>query len=84
MARFLLRICRLENHIKEQQRRLFADRTSAHHWWANRFRLLLSSMAFLTSSSSAEIFSKCGVEEAIASEACRLVHLHEVGGEPAR
>ncbi|MEW7980563.1 MAG: DUF4202 family protein [Candidatus Sedimenticola endophacoides] len=30
----------------------------------------------------AEIFSECGVEEAIASEACRLVRLHEVGGDP--
>lgn len=30
----------------------------------------------------AEIFSECDVEEAIASEACRLVRLHEVGGAP--
>jgi hypothetical protein len=30
----------------------------------------------------AKIFSECGVEEAIASEACRLVCLHEVGGDP--
>jgi hypothetical protein len=26
---------------------LFADRTSAHHWWASQFRLLLSSPAYL-------------------------------------
>lgn len=26
---------------------LFADRTSAHHWWANQFRLLLSSLAYV-------------------------------------
>ncbi|MET0104429.1 MAG: DUF4202 family protein [Sedimenticola sp.] len=30
----------------------------------------------------ADIFSECGVEEAIAREACRLVRLHEVGGDP--
>ena len=30
----------------------------------------------------ANIFSECGIEEAIAQEACRLVRLHEVGGDP--
>jgi len=33
----------MENRIKEQRMGLFADRTSAHEWWANQFRLLLSS-----------------------------------------
>lgn len=37
----------MENRIKEQQMDLFADRTSCHHWWANQFRLLLSSMAYV-------------------------------------
>lgn len=37
----------MENRIKEQQLGLFADRTSAHHWWANQFRLLLSSLAYV-------------------------------------
>lgn len=37
----------MENRIKEQQLGLFADRTSAHHWWANQFRLLLSSLAYM-------------------------------------
>jgi len=37
----------MENRIKEQQLGLFADRTSAHHWWANQFRLLLSSFAYV-------------------------------------
>ena len=37
----------MENRIKEQQLGLFADRTSAHDWWANQFRLLLSSLAYL-------------------------------------
>ena len=36
----------MENRIKEQQLHMFADRTSCHEWWANQFRLLLSSMAY--------------------------------------
>ncbi|MGC1479830.1 MAG: IS1380 family transposase [Chthoniobacterales bacterium] len=37
----------MENRIKEQQLGLFADRTSASRWWANQFRLLLSSAAYV-------------------------------------
>ena len=37
----------MENRIKEQQLGLFADRTSAHHWWPNQFRLLLSTLAYV-------------------------------------
>ena len=37
----------MENRIKEQQLGLFSDRTSCHHWWANQFRLLLSSLAYI-------------------------------------
>lgn len=37
----------MENRIKEQQLDLFADRTSCHRWWANQFRLLLSSAAYI-------------------------------------
>lgn len=37
----------MENRIKEQQLDLYADRTSCHKWWANQFRLLLSSMAYV-------------------------------------
>jgi Transposase DDE domain group 1 len=37
----------MENRIKEQQLGLFSDRTSCHAWWANQFRLLLSSLAYL-------------------------------------
>jgi len=37
----------MENRIKEQQLGLFADRTSAHRWWSNQFRLLLSSLAYV-------------------------------------
>ncbi|MBU2714530.1 transposase, partial [Zooshikella harenae] len=35
----------MENRIKEQKL-LFSDRTSCHHWWPNQFRILLSSMAY--------------------------------------
>jgi hypothetical protein len=34
------------NRIKEQQLGLFSDRTSAHRWWANQFRVLLSAAAY--------------------------------------
>jgi hypothetical protein len=37
----------MENRIKEQQLYLFADRTSCHDFSANRFRLLLSSLAYV-------------------------------------
>jgi hypothetical protein len=37
----------MENRIKEQQLGLFADRTSASAWWANQFRLMLSSIAYV-------------------------------------
>jgi hypothetical protein len=37
----------MENRIKEQQLGLFADRTSCHGWWANQFRLLLTSTAYV-------------------------------------
>jgi hypothetical protein len=37
----------MENRIKEQQLDLFAERTSCHAWWANPFRLLLSSCAYV-------------------------------------
>jgi Transposase DDE domain group 1 len=37
----------MENRIKEQQLGLFADRTSCQRWWANQFRLLLSSGAYV-------------------------------------
>ena len=36
----------MENRIKEEQLKLFADRTSCHRWWPNQFRLLLSSVAY--------------------------------------
>ena len=35
----------MENRVKEQMM-LFADRVSAHRWWANQWRLLLSALAY--------------------------------------
>lgn len=55
----------MENRIKEQQLMLFADRTSCHHFTANRFRLLLSSFAYVLM----EAFRRtvlCGTEMAKA------------------
>ena len=37
----------MANRIKEPPLGLFADRTSGHGWWANQFRLLLSSFAYV-------------------------------------
>ena len=37
----------MENAIKQQQLDLFADRTSCHGWWANPFRMILSSLAYI-------------------------------------
>ena len=37
----------MENRIKEQQLGLFSDRTSAHGWWANQFRVMLSASAYV-------------------------------------
>ena len=37
----------MENRIKEQQLGLLADRTSASYWWANQWRVLLSSLAYI-------------------------------------
>lgn len=36
----------MENRIKEQQLDLYADRTSAHVWWANQMRLLFAGLAY--------------------------------------
>lgn len=36
----------MENRIKDQQLGLFADRVSAHHWWPNQLRVLLSGVAY--------------------------------------
>lgn len=37
----------MENRLKEQQLGLFSDRTSAHGWWSNQLRILLSGFAYV-------------------------------------
>src|SRR5258708_35953543 len=37
----------MEKWMKEQEVGLFSDRTSCQAWWANQFRLLLSSLAYV-------------------------------------
>jgi len=37
----------MENRIKERKLGLFSDRTSAHKWWTNQFRLTISSLAYV-------------------------------------
>lgn len=49
----------MENRIKEQQLGLFADRTSCRKWWANQFRLLLSSAAYILT----EAIRRIGLKE---------------------
>jgi hypothetical protein len=51
----------MENRIKEQQLGLFADRTSCRSWWANQFRLLLSSAAYVLMETIRRV-GLCGTE----------------------
>ena len=55
----------MENRIKEQQLGLFADRTSCHEWWANQFRLLLSSAAYVL----VEAIRRIGLKQTILEKA---------------
>jgi len=61
-----------ENRIKEQQLYLFADRTSCHKWWANQFRLLLSSLAYVLLESIRRLALK-GTE--LAKAQCQTIRL---------
>jgi len=61
-----------ENRIKEQQLHLFADRTSCHKWWANQFRLLLSSLAYVLLESVRRLALK-GTE--LAKAQCQTIRL---------
>ena len=62
----------MENRIKEQQLDLFADRTSCHDWWANHFRLLLSSCAYVLISAMRRIALK---GTALAKAQCGTIRL---------
>lgn len=37
----------MENRIKEQKLGLYSDRTSAHQWWTNQLRILLSAFSYI-------------------------------------
>jgi hypothetical protein len=51
----------IENRVKEQMM-LFADRVSAHRWWANQWRLLLSGQCDFLSGPA--VVPGCGVQRA--------------------
>ena len=67
----------MENRIKEQMQ-LFADRTSAHHWWPNQFRLLLSSLAYVLLETIRRLGLK-GTELARAQAAGSRLKLLKIG-----
>jgi hypothetical protein len=62
----------MENRIKEQQLMLFADRTSCHGFKANRFRLFLSSCAYVLMETLRRT-ALCGTE--MAKTQCSTIHL---------
>lgn len=68
----------MENRIKERQLGLFADRTSCHNWWANQFRLLLSSLAYILIESIRRLALK-GTELARAQVGTIRLKLLEIG-----
>jgi Transposase DDE domain group 1 len=69
----------MENRIKEQQLELFANRTSCHEWWANQFRLLLSSAAYILISAIRRI-ALAGTQ--LAQAQCNTIRLKifKIGG----
>jgi len=69
----------MENRIKEQQLGLFSDRTSCHEWWANQFRVLLSSCAYVLLERMRALGLK-GTELARAQVGTIRLKLLKVGG----
>lgn len=68
----------MENRIKEQQLGLFADRTSAHTWWTNQFRLLLSTLAYVLLEAIRRL-GLCGTELARAQVNTIRLKLLKIG-----
>lgn len=68
----------MENRIKEQQLGLFADRTSATSWWANQFRLLLASAAYILIETIRRI-GLVGTDLARAQVSTIRLHLLKIG-----
>ena len=61
----------MENRVKEQMM-LFADRVSAHRWWANQWRLLLSGLAY-TLMEAVRRMALAGTE--LADATCQTIRL---------
>ncbi len=61
----------MENRVKEQMT-LFADRVSAHRWWANQWRLLLSALAY-TLMEAVRRLALAGTE--LAEATCQTIRL---------
>ena len=62
----------MENRIKEQQLDLFSDRTSAHGWWANQFRMLQSALAYVL----LQTIRRLGLKETgLATAQCNTIRL---------
>jgi len=68
----------MENRIKEQQMGLFSDKTSCQDWWANQFRLLLSSSAYVLMESLRRVGLK-GTELARAQVTTLRTRLLKIG-----
>ena len=68
----------MENRIKEQQLGLFADRTSCRSWWANQFRLLLCSAAYLLLETIRRV-GLCGTELARAQVTTLRLKVLKIG-----
>ncbi len=73
----------MENRIKEQPLGLFSDRTSCHAWWANQFRLLLSSMAYVLFETLRRVGLK-GTELARAQVSTLRLRLLKIGAVVTR
>ena len=61
----------MENRVKEQMM-LFADRVSAHKWWANQWRLLISALAY-TLMEAVRRMALAGTE--LAEATCQTIRL---------
>jgi hypothetical protein len=61
----------MENRVKEQMM-LFADRVSAHRWWANQWRILLSALAY-TLVEAVRRLALAGTE--LAEATCQTIRL---------
>lgn len=68
----------MENRIKGQQLDLYADRTSAHEWWANQMRVLLAALAYALIQAIRSI-ALAGTDFARATAATIRLHLLKIG-----